>query len=120
VPLETDEWGVDVVVSGSQKALMTPPGLALVSVSQRCLGRARDAAALLLRLGATRKAQQIFDAAFTPAGLARQGPRRRARLLLDPGSMQRSSVTCASAVPVARDQGDGPRALLARRRQRAS
>jgi serine---pyruvate transaminase len=32
--LRTDEWGVDVVVSGSQKALMTPPGLAFVSVSQ--------------------------------------------------------------------------------------
>lgn len=31
--LKTDEWGVDVVVSGSQKALMTPPGLAFVSVS---------------------------------------------------------------------------------------
>ena len=26
VPLETDAWGLDVVVSGSQKALMTPPG----------------------------------------------------------------------------------------------
>jgi serine---pyruvate transaminase len=34
VPLETDAWGIDVVVSGSQKALMTPPGLALVSVSR--------------------------------------------------------------------------------------
>ena len=34
VPLETDAWGVDVVVSGSQKALMTPPGLAVVSVSE--------------------------------------------------------------------------------------
>src|SRR5215216_1185636 len=33
VPLESDAWGIDVVVSGSQKALMTPPGLALVSVS---------------------------------------------------------------------------------------
>ena len=27
VPLETDAWGADVVVTGSQKALMTPPGL---------------------------------------------------------------------------------------------
>ena len=33
VPLEADAWGLDVVVSGSQKALMTPPGLALSSVS---------------------------------------------------------------------------------------
>jgi aspartate aminotransferase-like enzyme len=33
VPLETDAWGIDVVVTGSQKALMTPPGLAFASIS---------------------------------------------------------------------------------------
>jgi aspartate aminotransferase-like enzyme len=33
--LRTDEWGLDVVVSGSQKALMGPPGLAFASVSER-------------------------------------------------------------------------------------
>jgi len=35
VDLKTDEWNVDVVVSGSQKALMTPPGLAFASLSDR-------------------------------------------------------------------------------------
>ncbi len=34
-PLETDAWGVDVVVTGSQKALMMPPGMAFVSVSPK-------------------------------------------------------------------------------------
>src|SRR5215813_6609382 len=33
VPCETDAWGLDVVVSGSQKALMCPPGLGLAAVS---------------------------------------------------------------------------------------
>ena len=33
MPVETDAWGLDVVVSGSQKALMTPPGLSLATVS---------------------------------------------------------------------------------------
>ena len=33
VPVETDAWGLDVVVAGSQKALMTPPGLSLAVVS---------------------------------------------------------------------------------------
>ncbi|HZM82020.1 MAG TPA: alanine--glyoxylate aminotransferase family protein [Candidatus Limnocylindrales bacterium] len=33
--LRTDEWGIDVVVAGCQKALMTPPGLAFASISQR-------------------------------------------------------------------------------------
>lgn len=35
VPLKTDEWGIDVVVSGSQKGLMIPPGLAFVSLSEK-------------------------------------------------------------------------------------
>ncbi|MEA2271384.1 MAG: serine---pyruvate transaminase [Solirubrobacteraceae bacterium] len=35
--LHQDEWGVDVVVAGSQKALMSPPGIGLASVSQRAL-----------------------------------------------------------------------------------
>jgi aspartate aminotransferase-like enzyme len=38
--LEQDAWGVDVVVAGSQKALMIPPGLAFASVSQRALDAA--------------------------------------------------------------------------------
>lgn len=33
--LRTDDWGVDVVVAGSQKALMLPPGLAFVSISPK-------------------------------------------------------------------------------------
>lgn len=33
--MRTDEWGVDVLVVGSQKAFMTPPGLAAVAVSQK-------------------------------------------------------------------------------------
>ncbi|MDQ4019725.1 MAG: alanine--glyoxylate aminotransferase family protein [Actinomycetota bacterium] len=41
VPLETDAWGLDVVVAGSQKALMTPPGLGMSSVSDRALAAAR-------------------------------------------------------------------------------
>lgn len=33
--LRTDEWGVDVVIAGSQKGLMAPPGLALLAVSDK-------------------------------------------------------------------------------------
>ena len=35
VEMRQDEWGVDVVVSASQKALMCPPGLGLASVSRK-------------------------------------------------------------------------------------
>jgi|CXWL01.1.fsa_nt_gi aspartate aminotransferase-like enzyme len=34
-PLETDLWGVDVAVTGSQKGLMNAPGLGFVAVSER-------------------------------------------------------------------------------------
>ncbi len=67
VPLETDDWGVDVVVSGSQKALMTPPGLAIVSVSQPAWDARGASPRFYFDWERTRKAQEIFDAAFTPA-----------------------------------------------------
>jgi serine---pyruvate transaminase len=41
VPLDTDAWGLDVVITSSHKALMCPPGLAFASVSQRALEAAR-------------------------------------------------------------------------------
>ncbi|MGE0766728.1 MAG: alanine--glyoxylate aminotransferase family protein [Hyphomicrobiaceae bacterium] len=35
MPFEMDAWGVDVAMAGSQKGLMTPPGLAFVAASKR-------------------------------------------------------------------------------------
>jgi alanine-glyoxylate transaminase/serine-glyoxylate transaminase/serine-pyruvate transaminase len=35
MPFEMDDWGVDVAMSGSQKGLMTPPGLAFVAANAR-------------------------------------------------------------------------------------
>lgn len=40
VPLPMDELGIDVLLTGSQKALAMPPGLALFSVSERAFARA--------------------------------------------------------------------------------
>jgi aspartate aminotransferase-like enzyme len=40
VPIRKDDLGIDIIVTGSQKALAMPPGLALISVSQRALDRA--------------------------------------------------------------------------------
>jgi aspartate aminotransferase-like enzyme len=42
VDLPQDDWGVDVVIAGSQKSLMTPPGLAFASVSERALAAAAE------------------------------------------------------------------------------
>ena len=69
VPLETDAWEIDVVVSGSQKALMCPPGVAFVSVSAAALEAASRAGAprYVLDWERTRRAQAKLDAPFTPA-----------------------------------------------------
>ena len=74
VDLPTDSWGVDVVCSGSQKALMCPPGLAFAAVSDGALEAARDARARGARSyyfdwESTAKGQrkQPADSPFTPA-----------------------------------------------------
>jgi len=67
VPLETDAWGIDVVLSGSQKALMCPPGLAMASVADRLWETLPEPRSFYFDWRATRKAQEQFDAAFTPA-----------------------------------------------------
>ena len=40
VPIHKDDLGIDIIITGSQKALAMPPGLALISVSQKALDRA--------------------------------------------------------------------------------
>lgn len=41
-PLETDAWGLDFVLTSSQKCLALPPGLAFCAVSDRALAKAHE------------------------------------------------------------------------------
>ena len=41
-PCETDKWGLDIVVTGSQKGFMLPPGLAFISVSKAAIEKAKN------------------------------------------------------------------------------
>jgi serine---pyruvate transaminase len=66
VPCETDAWGLDVVVSGSQKALMTPPGLGTCAVSEAAYAATGSTPRFYFDWERTRKAQAKHDAAFTP------------------------------------------------------
>jgi serine---pyruvate transaminase len=66
VPLEMDAWGLDVVVAGSQKALMTPPGLAMVSASERAWAGLGESPRFYFDWERTRKGQSTLDAPFTP------------------------------------------------------
>jgi aspartate aminotransferase-like enzyme len=64
VPLSTDAAGLDVVVAGSQKALMTPPGIATTAVSERALAAAAGASS----------PRFYFDWATTAEALAGDAP----------------------------------------------
>src|SRR5687767_7513140 len=67
--LRQDEWGVDVVVAGSQKALMCPPGLAFASVSQKALDyvEAKPGGRYYFDWVKTAKSQRKGNSPFTPA-----------------------------------------------------
>ena len=67
--LNIDGWGLDVVIGGSQKALMVPPGLAFVSVSERAWERAKSAKLprYYFDLSKERESAHKHDTAYTPA-----------------------------------------------------
>ncbi|MBI2447600.1 MAG: alanine--glyoxylate aminotransferase family protein [Candidatus Omnitrophica bacterium] len=67
--LKTDDWKIDVVVSGSQKGLMIPPGLAFFSVSQKGWARVDSAKCprFYFDLKSAKKAYDNNDTPFTPA-----------------------------------------------------
>lgn len=69
LPLETDAWGVDIVGTGSQKALMLPPGLATVAVSEKAwkVVETVKAPCFYLDLSAYRKSAAKNDTPYTPA-----------------------------------------------------
>jgi serine---pyruvate transaminase len=67
VPLETDAWGIDVAVSGSQKALMAPPGLGIVTVSPAALAATGSSPRFYFDWRRTIDGQAKLDAPFTPA-----------------------------------------------------
>ncbi len=69
VPVKMDEWGIDACVTGSQKALMLPPGLAVAAINERAWQRIDSGKmpTLYNDLKAFRKSLETFDAPYTPA-----------------------------------------------------
>jgi aspartate aminotransferase-like enzyme len=69
VPLETDAWGLDVVVTSSHKALMAPPGLAAVAVSPAATAamRAADSPRFYFDWERTLASQAKHENPFSPA-----------------------------------------------------
>jgi len=69
VDLKTDEWACDVVVSGSQKGLMLPPGLGFISVSSKAAKLIENSKSprYYFDLRKSKKAFDKTDTPFTPA-----------------------------------------------------
>jgi len=69
IPLATDAWNCDMVVSGSQKGLMLPPGLGFISVSPKAwkLVNSAKSPRYYFDLRAAKKALDKTDTPFTPA-----------------------------------------------------
>jgi aspartate aminotransferase-like enzyme len=69
VPCPMDAWGVDVVVAGSQKGLMCPPGLAFIALNDRAWRAVESARCpkFYWDLAAERKWQAKRQAQYTPA-----------------------------------------------------
>ncbi|MFH1847534.1 MAG: alanine--glyoxylate aminotransferase family protein [Candidatus Omnitrophota bacterium] len=67
--LKTDEWGVDVVVCGSQKGFMLPPGLAFLSLSEKAekLMEGADLPKYYFDLKAAKESYLKNDTPWTPA-----------------------------------------------------
>jgi aspartate aminotransferase-like enzyme len=68
MPLDIDGWGLDIVVGGSQKAFMIPPGLAFISVSGKAWARAESAKLprLYFDLRKEKKMADKGESAWTP------------------------------------------------------
>ncbi|MFM7541338.1 MAG: pyridoxal-phosphate-dependent aminotransferase family protein [Planctomycetota bacterium] len=121
-----DDWGIDVVVTGSQKALMLPPGLAFIGLSQRAWKRVD-----LLYQGPSAPKAFYFDirkyrdnlagndTPFTPANTLVRALRLSLKRLRDEGiencwkrHSRRARVARAAAAPLrlelyAKDPADG-------------
>lgn len=69
LPVTMDAWGIDVLVTGSQKALMLPPGLAFIGLSDRAWARTLQSKShrFYFDLQLERNGQTKGSTAFTPA-----------------------------------------------------
>ena len=67
--LDVDDWGIDLIIGGSQKALMIPPGLSYGAISERAWQRMETAKSprYYFDLRKERKSAAKAETAYTPA-----------------------------------------------------
>jgi len=86
-PIETQAWGVDCVVSGSQKGYMLPPGLAFASLSERARAKleANPSPRFYFDFGRALKGASAGQSPWTPAIPLVLGLEASCRRILDEG-----------------------------------
>jgi len=69
MPLDIDGWGLDVVIGGSQKAFMIPPGLAFLSISPKAwkLGETSNLPHYYFNLKKEKKSGDAGESSWTPS-----------------------------------------------------
>jgi len=69
VDMPMDEWGIDVLITGSQKAMMLPPGLAFIALSERAWAKSKSAKLPKFYFDLARERKNLKDntTAYTPA-----------------------------------------------------
>lgn len=85
--LPMDEWGIDVLITGSQKALMIPPGLSMIALSERAwaMSESADLPRFYFDLTKERKSQVKAQTAWTPAISLIQGLQESLRMFKEEG-----------------------------------
>jgi aspartate aminotransferase-like enzyme len=88
--IRTDEWGIDIMVGGSQKGLMLPPGLAFVSVSEKAWKMSENAKAprFYFNFRKERESQAKNQTLFTSAVTLIIGLNESIKLLQNEGLQQ--------------------------------
>jgi len=85
--LPMDDWNIDALITGSQKALMIPPGLAMIALSDRAwtANETADLPRFYFDLAREKKAHLKNQTAWTPAISLIQGLQESLRLIREEG-----------------------------------
>ncbi len=126
IPVKMDEWGVDAYITGSQKALMLPPGLGFAAIGERAWNRIEggNMACYYTDIKAYKASVDTGDAPYTPANTLILGTRMALRKIKEQGleniwaetaSMAKAMREAAAAIGVqvfAKDPVDSVTGLL--------
>lgn len=102
LPFKMDDWGVDIAITGSQKALMLPPGLGFAALSPRAVEKMNantKTGNFYLDLKKSEKVMPDGDTPFTPANTLIEALSVSLKMIRDEGIesvWKRTAITAAA------------------------